>query len=77
MIAVLRLSDVAALSPQKVIGSEHRSVFDLAVFDKGRLVFCAKPEVSADGYSVVDADVTMLNEGGGKLDLSSFSFTAS
>ena len=59
--------------PQKVIGSEHRSVFDLAVFDKGRLVFCAKPDVSSDGYSVVDADVTMLNEGGGKLDLSSFS----
>ena len=59
--------------PQKVIASEHRSVFDLAVFDKGRLVFCAKPDVSSDGYSVVDADVTMLNEGGGKLDLSSFS----
>ena len=59
--------------PQKVIGSEHRSVFDLAVFDKGRLVFCAKPDVSSDGYSVVDADVSMLNEGGGKLDLSSFS----
>ena len=58
---------------QKVIGSEHRSVFDLAVFDKGRLVFCAKPDVSSDGYSVVDADVTMLNEGGGKLDLSAFS----
>ena len=59
--------------PQKVIGSEHRSVFDLAVFDKGRLVFCAKPDISSDGYSIVDADVTMLNEGGGKLDLSSFS----
>jgi len=59
--------------PQKVIGSEHRSVFDLAVLDKGRFVFCAKPDVSSDGYSVVDADVTMLNEGGGKLDLSEFS----
>ena len=59
--------------PQKVIGSEHRSVFDLAVFDKGRLVFCAKPDVIADGYSVIDADVTMRNEGGGKLDLSAFS----
>ena len=59
--------------PQKVIGSEHRSVFDLAVFDKGRLVFCAKPDISSDGYSIFDADVTMLNEGGGKLDLSSFS----
>lgn len=58
--------------PQKVIGSEHRSVFDLAVLDKGRLVFCAKPDVSSDGYSIVDADVTMLNEGGGKLDLSAF-----
>ena len=57
---------------QKIIGSEHRSVFDLAVFDKGRLVFCAQPEVSAAGYSVVDADVTVLNEHGGLLDLSSF-----
>ena len=59
--------------PQKVIGLEHRSVFDLAVFDKGRLVFCAKPDVSADGHSIIDADLTVLNEGGGKLDLSSFS----
>ena len=58
---------------QKVIGSEHRSVFDLAVFDKGRLVFCARPEVSAEGYGVVDADITLVNQGGGQLDLSSFS----
>jgi putative DNA primase/helicase len=56
--------------PHKVLGSEHRSVFDLAVFDKGRLVFCAKPEVNAEGYGVVDADVTLVNEGEGPLDLS-------
>jgi putative DNA primase/helicase len=55
--------------PHKVLGSEHRSVFDLAVFDKGRLVFCAKPEVNLEGYGVFDADVTLVNEGEGSLDL--------
>jgi putative DNA primase/helicase len=55
--------------PHKVLASEHRSVFDLAVFDKGRLVFCAKPEVDIEGYGVVDADVTLVNEGEGSLDL--------
>jgi putative DNA primase/helicase len=57
------------LDPRKVVGSEPRSVFDLAVFDKGRLVFCAKPEIDVEGYSVVDADVTIVNKGAGPLSL--------
>ena len=55
---------------KKVVGVEHRSVFDLAVFDKGRLVFCSKPEVNIDGYEVIDADVTIINAGAGELDIS-------
>ncbi len=55
----------------KVIGIEHRSLFDLAVFDTGRLVFCAQPDVSdAPGYVCDDAAITIANEGGGILDLS-------
>ena len=55
----------------KVIGIEHRSLFDLAVFDTGRLVFCAQPDVSdAPGYVCDDAAITIANEGGGSLDLS-------
>ena len=54
----------------KVVGNEARSVFDLAVFDTGRLVFCAKPEVNAEGYRVEDADIRLFNKGAGALDLS-------
>jgi len=54
----------------KVVGNEARSVFDLAVFDTGRLVFCAKPEINADGYRVEDADIKLFNEGAGPLDIS-------
>ena len=54
----------------KVIGIEHRGLFDLAVFDTGRLVFCAQPDVSeAPGYVCDDAAITIINEGGGSLDL--------
>lgn len=54
----------------KVIGIEHRGLFDLAVFDTGRLVFCAQPDVSeAPGYVCDDAAITIVNEGGGILDL--------
>ncbi len=35
----------------KVVGNEARSVFDLAVFDPGRLVFCAQPEIHAEGQT--------------------------
>lgn len=54
----------------EVIGSEARTVIDLAVWVPGRLVFCSQPVVSADGLDVVDADVTVVNPGGGVLDVS-------
>ncbi len=53
-----------------VVGEEDRSVFDLAVMDTGRLVFCAKPDVHSDVHSVIDAGITLHNEGGGVLDIS-------
>jgi hypothetical protein len=55
----------------KVVGIEHRGLFDLAVFDTGRLVFCARPDVSAaPGYVCDDAGIEIVNPGGGELDLS-------
>lgn len=52
-----------------VVGVEDRSVFDLAVMDTGRLVFCAKPEVNSEHHAVSDADIQLYNEGGGALDI--------
>lgn len=58
----------------RVIGHARRSVFDLSVWDAGRLVFCAQPEISeamaTAGYRVTDADVRIVNPGGGPLDIS-------
>lgn len=54
----------------EIIGREDRSVFDLAVLDTGRLVFCAQPEVRSPMHTVEDANVTIVNEGGGPLDIS-------
>ena len=54
----------------KVTGIEARSVFDLAVLDTGRLVFCAQPDIQAEGYSLDDAGITVVNEGAGNLDIS-------
>lgn len=57
-----------------VIGHEHRTMFDLSVWVTGRLVFCAKPEISAEmldgGWKVVDADVRVVNSGACPLDIS-------
>ena len=53
-----------------VVGKEDRSVFDLAVMDTGRLVFCAKPDVHSDQHHVIDAGITLHNEDGGALDIS-------
>ena len=58
------------LVPEKVVGIEARSVFDLAVFDTGRLVFCAQPDVEPAGYTVADADIKVVNRGGGPLRIS-------
>lgn len=53
-----------------VIGSDARTVIDLAVWLPGRLVFCSRPEVLIDGYCVVDAGVRVVNAEGGHLDVS-------
>ena len=55
------------IEPDKNIGYEHRSVFDLAVLITGRLVFCSQPDVEPDGYVAADADVRIVNRGGGPL----------
>jgi hypothetical protein len=58
------------IDPDRVVGIESRSVFDLAVFDTGRLVFTARPNVTIPNYSVDDAGITIINEGAGPLDIS-------
>jgi hypothetical protein len=57
------------IEPGRVVGIESRSVFDLAVFDTGRLVFCAKPEVLIEGYRADSAGVEIINKGNGELDI--------
>lgn len=53
---------------------DHRTLFDLGVFSPERLVFCAKPQISAEmveaGYTVADADVRLVNAGNAALDVS-------
>jgi hypothetical protein len=57
-------------NPEQVVGIESRTVFDLAVWDTGRLVFCSRPQlVSMDDYSVDDAGICIVNEGAGPLDI--------
>lgn len=57
--------------PGKVIGHAHRTLFDTAVWVPGRLIFCAKPDISqAPGYEVADADIRIVNDGAGPLDVS-------
>ena len=57
-----------------VIGFGIRTVIDLAVWVPGRLVFCAKPLISEAmrdaGWTVADAGITVVNAGGGMLDVS-------
>lgn len=53
-----------------VIGAEERTVIDIAVWVLGRLAFCSKPEVVAEGYCVEDAGVQIINPDGGVLDVS-------
>ena len=55
----------------KVIGHTQRTLFDTAVWVPGRLIFCAKPDISqAPGYEVADADIRIVNGGTGPLDVS-------
>ncbi len=51
------------------IGHNHRTLFDLAVLDRGRLVFCARP--TSHIGKVWGAEIEIVNEGGGVLDVSS------
>ncbi len=55
----------------EVIGREWRTVLDISVWIAGRIVFCSKPSLAPDldGYSVADADVRIVNEGCGILDI--------
>ena len=54
----------------KVIGHAQRTLFDTAVWVTGRLIFCAKPDVSkAPSYEIADADIRIVNEGAGPLDI--------
>jgi hypothetical protein len=54
----------------EVTGYGARTVIDLAVWVPGRLVFCSKPDLRADGYYLADADVKIVNPDGDKLDVS-------
>jgi hypothetical protein len=71
------LQDLCFMSPRhsKETGlpigrGAERTVVDLSVWTTGRLVFCAKPDVAnAPGYICADANITLVNEGAGALDL--------
>jgi len=73
----MQLRELSFSSPRysketrQVIGHEERTVIDLAVWVPGRLVFCSKPSVSAEGFVVVDAEIKIVNPDGGVLDVSS------
>ena len=74
----MHLQDLCFMTPRyakktgEAIGrGEARTVLDLSVWTTGRLVFCAKPDVTdAPGYICADANITLVNEGGGVLDIS-------
>ena len=72
----MQLQDLSFPSPRHdkktgaVIGSDARTLIDLAVWLPGRLVFCSKPVVTAKGFYVVDASVTIVNPDGGLLNIS-------
>jgi hypothetical protein len=53
---------------EKTVGLEPRTLFDLAVWHIGRLVFCAKPDVPIEGCTVADADIKIINRGAGDYD---------
>ena len=53
-----------------VVGSDTRTLIDLATLDTGRLVFCAKPASEILGDEIGDAEITLVNEGCGELDIS-------
>ncbi len=58
------------VDPARVVGVESRGVFDLAVWDTGRLVFCSRPIFTRMTVEVADPDIRIVNEGAGPLDIS-------
>jgi hypothetical protein len=57
------------LDREEVIGIEHRTLVDLSVLDVGRIVFIAEPTADLPGYIVDDANITIVNEGAGIVDI--------
>jgi hypothetical protein len=47
------------------IGTSARTSIDLATWHRGRLNFDSRPTVMAEGYSVTDAGIAIINRGGG------------
>ena len=77
------LKNVAFPSPRfsretgEIIGNQSRTLIDLSVWCTGRLVFCAKPDITkAAGYVVDDADIKIINEGKGPLKISALQLPA-
>ena len=64
-------ADVAFLSPRRargtgeVVGHAPRTTIDLSTWHIGRLNFDSQPTVIACGYEVVDACITIVNQGAG------------
>jgi hypothetical protein len=57
-------------STGEIISSTRKSVFDLAVFDTARIVFCAQPIVKSESLQLHDAGIEIVNPGGGAFDVS-------
>jgi len=56
-------------NPGKIVGYAQRTLIDLSVWDRGRLVFVARPDVQAAGYQAADAAIRVVNAGNGPLDI--------
>jgi hypothetical protein len=75
------LHRLSFLSPRRsrqtgeIVSHSRLTLFDLAVLVRGRIVFCSAPTITPAmakaGWSVADAGVTVVNPGGGALDISS------
>ena len=58
------------LTPGKIVAQVDLTIFDLATWVLGRLVFNSVPDVTqAPGFRALDADVRIINPNGGILDI--------
>ena len=68
------LSPRLSTSTGEIVGYSRLTLCDLSVLIRGRIVFCSAPTIrramAKDGWSVADAGVTIVNPGGGALDIS-------